>query len=128
MTTTNKNAHALVLAAGGVTGIAWELGVLKGLLDAGADVLDADLIVGTSAGATVGAQIACGALDAATAEQLAPAADSKERAAPYDPAKNEARNRALLEKVGGDLIAARRALYRRRRTLVFQCGLCQRLP
>lgn len=49
--------NALVLAGGGVAGIAWELGVLLGLRDGGVDVTGADLIIGTSAGANVGAQI-----------------------------------------------------------------------
>jgi NTE family protein len=49
---------ALVLAGGGVTGIAWETGVLRGLLDEGVDLAGAaDLVVGTSAGSTVGAQV-----------------------------------------------------------------------
>jgi NTE family protein len=51
---------ALVLAGGGVAGIAWELGVLLGLRDAGHDVLRADLVIGTSAGAAVGAQLLSG--------------------------------------------------------------------
>lgn len=52
---------ALVLAGGGVTGIAWEIGVLLGLAENGNDIASrADLIVGTSAGSTVGAQIALG--------------------------------------------------------------------
>ena len=54
-------ASALVLAGGGVTGIAWETGVLHGLAENGHDIAArADLIVGTSAGSTVGAQIALG--------------------------------------------------------------------
>jgi len=53
--------HALVLAGGGVTGVAWETGVLLGLRDAGHDIIDnLDLVVGTSAGSTVGAQILSG--------------------------------------------------------------------
>jgi NTE family protein len=45
---------ALVLGGGGVTGIAWETGILKGLRDAGFDVeTRADLFVGTSAGSVV---------------------------------------------------------------------------
>jgi NTE family protein len=52
---------ALVLAGGGVTGIAWETGVLLGLRDQGIDVAaSAGLVIGTSAGSTVGAQIAVG--------------------------------------------------------------------
>jgi NTE family protein len=49
--------RALVLGGGGAAGNAWEIGVLVGLLDAGLDVTEADLIVGTSAGATVAVQI-----------------------------------------------------------------------
>ena len=45
----------LVLGGGGVTGIAWEIGLLKGLRDGGVDVSGADTIVGTSAGSVVGA-------------------------------------------------------------------------
>lgn len=48
----------LVLGGGGITGIAWELGLLAGLAEAGVDLLSADLIIGTSAGSVVGAQIA----------------------------------------------------------------------
>jgi NTE family protein len=51
---------ALVLGGGGITGIAWEIGVLAGLADAGVDLTCADLVVGTSAGSVVGAQITCG--------------------------------------------------------------------
>lgn len=48
---------ALVLHGGGSAGNAWEIGVIAGLFDGGLDVTGADLIVGTSAGATVAAQI-----------------------------------------------------------------------
>ena len=51
---------ALVLGGGGVTGIAWELGILKGLADAGVDLSHADVVIGTSAGSVVGAQLTCG--------------------------------------------------------------------
>jgi NTE family protein len=65
---------ALVLGGGGVTGIAWELGILKGLADAGVDLTTADLVVGTSAGSVVGAQMTTGqTLDALYDGQLAPA-------------------------------------------------------
>jgi NTE family protein len=53
--------HALVLAGGGVTGVAWETGVLMGLRDTGHDIIgNLDLVVGTSAGSTVGTQILSG--------------------------------------------------------------------
>jgi NTE family protein len=51
----------LVLGAGGLTGQAFHAGVLEGLLDAtGWDARDASLIVGTSAGAGVGAYLRLG--------------------------------------------------------------------
>jgi NTE family protein len=66
---------ALVLAGGGVAGIAWELGVLRGIADADPGLADellrSDLIVGTSAGSSVAAQITSGVpLDTLYAAQL----------------------------------------------------------
>jgi NTE family protein len=51
---------ALVLGGGGVTGVAWELGILHGLAEADTDLTDADLVVGTSAGSVVAAQVTAG--------------------------------------------------------------------
>ncbi|MFD7167979.1 patatin-like phospholipase family protein [Streptomyces violascens] len=45
---------ALVLGSGGLTGVGWEIGILHGLAEAGVDLTDADLVVGSSAGAVVG--------------------------------------------------------------------------
>jgi NTE family protein len=57
--------RALVLSGGGPTGRAFEVGLLKALRDAGVDLTDADLVVGTSAGSVLGAQLGDGvALDA----------------------------------------------------------------
>ncbi|WP_255769153.1 patatin-like phospholipase family protein [Pseudarthrobacter sulfonivorans] len=50
--------RALVLGGGGSTGNAWLIGVMAGLCDAGLDVTEADLVIGTSAGSTAAAQIA----------------------------------------------------------------------
>jgi NTE family protein len=68
--------RALVLAGGGVAGIAWELGVLRGIQevdkDLAADLVTADVIVGTSAGSAVAGQITSGtALEDLYAAQLA---------------------------------------------------------
>lgn len=52
--------RGLVLGGGGITGIAWETGLLAGLLDRGVDLAAADLVVGTSAGSVVGAQLRSG--------------------------------------------------------------------
>lgn len=56
----NMTKRALVLSGGGVAGIAWETGLAVGLSEAGLDVRETDLIVGTSAGSTVAAQITSG--------------------------------------------------------------------
>jgi NTE family protein len=52
--------RALVLGGGGSAGNAWLIGVIAGLFDAGLDVTEADLIIGTSAGSTAAAQITSG--------------------------------------------------------------------
>ena len=51
-------SRALVLSGGGTSGLAWQTGLLKGLGDNGVDLTDADLLVGTSAGAIMSAQLA----------------------------------------------------------------------
>jgi NTE family protein len=50
--------RALVLGGGGVTGVAWETGLLYGLELEGIRLREADRLVGTSAGSVVAAQIA----------------------------------------------------------------------
>jgi NTE family protein len=54
--------RALIFGGGGSAGNAWEIGVIAGLFDAGLDVTEADLIIGTSAGSTAAAQIASATL------------------------------------------------------------------
>lgn len=66
-----------MLAGGGLAGIAWETGVLRGIADespATANaLLDSDVLVGTSAGSTVAAQLGSGlGLDALFDRQTAP--------------------------------------------------------
>jgi NTE family protein len=52
---------ALVLGGGGAAGNAWEIGIIAGLAQAGLDMTEAaDLVVGTSAGATAAAQVRSG--------------------------------------------------------------------
>lgn len=65
--------RTLVLGGGGVTGVAWELGVLEGLRRNGVDLSDADTVIGTSAGSVVGTRLRLGPVEEAYAEQLAPA-------------------------------------------------------
>lgn len=70
--------RALVLGGGGPVGIGWENGLVAGFAKAGVDLGQADFILGTSAGAFVGARLALG-IDARTF------ADP-----PSDPARREA--------------------------------------
>ncbi len=53
--------RALILAGGGIAGIGWETGILRGIADESPDtaraLLNSDVLVGTSAGSTVAAQI-----------------------------------------------------------------------
>jgi NTE family protein len=80
--------RALVLGGGGIAGIAWMTGLLAGLADAGQDVSGADLVIGTSAGATVAAQLGSGLpLDDLYARQVNPALQSAEITAELDPVR-----------------------------------------
>ncbi|MFF2506392.1 patatin-like phospholipase family protein [Streptomyces sp. NPDC058067] len=54
--------RALVLGGGGLSGIGWTVGILYGLAEAGVGLWDADTVIGTSAGAVVGAQLTSGLL------------------------------------------------------------------
>ncbi|WP_079194256.1 patatin-like phospholipase family protein [Streptomyces sp. CB02923] len=65
---------ALVLGGGGYTGVGWEIGMLAGLVEAGVGLATADVVIGTSAGSLVGAQLTSGRLtpDDLFARQLAP--------------------------------------------------------
>lgn len=67
--------RALVLGGGGITGVAWETGIVAGLAAQGIDLALADVIIGTSAGAVVGAGLAAGTdPEKLYAGQLAPPA------------------------------------------------------
>lgn len=56
----SRGERALVLGGGGLAGIGWLYGVLTGLAEQGVDLGGADLVVGTSAGSAVGANVAGG--------------------------------------------------------------------
>ena len=72
---TVMDRRALVLGGGGVTGIAWETGLVAGLAGLGIGLAAADVIIGTSAGSLVGTDIASGQeLEALYQAQLAPQA------------------------------------------------------
>jgi NTE family protein len=65
----------LVLAGGGLAGVAWETGILRGIADesprTAKALLESDVLVGTSAGSTVAAQLGSGlGLDALFDRQI----------------------------------------------------------
>ncbi|MFF7926848.1 patatin-like phospholipase family protein [Streptomyces mirabilis] len=94
--------EALVLGGGGVAGIAWITGLLAGLADAGQDVAGADVIVGTSAGSTVGAQLAHGlGLEELYARQVEPELQTFELAADVDLESYGAQMAHLLRDTSG---------------------------
>ena len=108
MTSNKTETRALVLGGGGVAGVAWELGILLGLRDKGVDVRNAEIIIGTSAGSVVGAQLASGAdLESLFAAQLTPPEQSKERNVAFDPSQMvEAFSKAIAG-AGPDIKAIR---------------------
>src|SRR3954453_4085980 len=80
--------EALVLGGGGVGGIAWIPGVLAGLPDRGQDFTGADVLVVTSAGSSVAAQVGSGlALEELYARQVEPALQAAEIMAEMDLAR-----------------------------------------
>lgn len=62
MTSSLKDSptRALVLGGGGAVGVGWQTGLLVGFREAGVDLAGADSILGTSAGALVGALLSSG--------------------------------------------------------------------
>jgi NTE family protein len=109
--------RALVLGGGGASGNAWEIGVIAGLFDARLDVTQADLIVGTSAGSTVAAQITSktrppellAAILAAVPQPGTGPAGSDAGRVPIGPAANH------MERTGAIIAAAKDAADMRRR-------------
>jgi NTE family protein len=53
-----RPTRVLVLGGGGPVGRAWEAGLISGFIDRGIDLTAADRVIGTSAGAVVGAHLA----------------------------------------------------------------------
>lgn len=72
-----------MLAGGGYVASAWEIGFATGLLDAGVDLRDADLFIGTSSGARVALDLTGGeALEAIYQRRAEPSAGPPTPAAP----------------------------------------------
>lgn len=109
-----KDANAqrcLVLGCGGVSGLAWEIGLLAGLAECGVDLTQADLFIGCSAGSVVGAQLAQEVpLAQLLAAQFAPASNAPEQFRPYSQQAADEKNRQLFDKLGADLQGARQRI------------------
>jgi NTE family protein len=77
--------RAVVLTGGGPASSAWELGLITGMADAGLDVRNADLFVGTSSGSRVALHLASDVPhDVALQQRLKPGPPSAERPAAVD--------------------------------------------
>src|SRR4051812_27979835 len=61
---------ALVLSGGGPLAVAWHAGLLAGLERQGVSLSDADFVLGTSAGAIIGAQLCAGVRPSAIADAI----------------------------------------------------------
>ena len=108
--------RALVLGGGGSAGNAWLIGVIAGLFDAGLDVTEADLIIGTSAGSTAAAQIASATPTELLANILAAAPEP--RTGPVGSDRGRVPNRPAadhMERTSGIIAAAEDAADMRRR-------------
>lgn len=77
-------SRALVLSGGGPLGIAWMAGLATGLAQAGVPLGRADTVVGTSAGAVVGAQLTLGRDPAGLLDVLSASATALAQGPPMD--------------------------------------------
>jgi NTE family protein len=95
-----NSTRAVILGGGGVTGIAWEIGVIAGLAEAGIDLAErADALFGTSAGSFAAALIAGGVdIEARYRAQFKP--DGTEVAATMSPDVQRLYQEAYLQHYG----------------------------
>lgn len=120
VTTPAPGTRALVLGGGGVAGIAWELGVLSALQDAGVDLDAADLVVGTSAGSVVGTIVRHGGVQEAYDQQHAARATTYEEPVAIDGEDFQQRVGAVLEGATSDQDARARLGHLAQRTTTGQ--------
>lgn len=81
-----SGGRAVVFGGGGLVGTAWLFGLIAGLRDAGVDLANADLVIGTSAGSIAGAMLTSGA-DLSGYGDLFPEPEPEPASAPTDPAR-----------------------------------------
>src|ERR1700730_8835806 len=117
MPTTPIPRRALVIGGGGSAGNAWLIGVIAGLVDAGLDVTEADLIIGTSAGSTTAVQVTSASptqlfadvLSAAPGPRTGPVASDSGRA-PVGPMVDHMRRTSEIIAAAEDAADMRRRL------------------
>jgi len=81
----SRKQRALILAGGGYVASSWEIGVITGMADEGLDLRDANLFVGTSAGARVAIDLTSGrSLKEIYKQRIAPGGPSLERSSQVD--------------------------------------------
>ncbi len=98
----NKRQRALVLGGGGFVASSWITGLITGMAEAGVDVRDADLLIGTSSGARVALQLASGApLEEVFARQVGAAAQAGRQSGAVDWERLQ-REVARAKELGGD--------------------------
>jgi NTE family protein len=91
-----------VLGGGGFVSSSWITGLVTGMADAGVDVRDADLLIGTSSGARVALQLASGTpLEEVFARQVAAGSHVGRPSAAFDRGRVQ-REVARAKELGGD--------------------------
>jgi len=107
---------ALVLGGGGSVGIGWQTGLVAGLARGGVDLSTADVVIGTSAGSAVGAQLTLGTdFETRLAAYRKPTSGATLRSAPATGSGIAERMAAFMEVMAGagqddDPVAARRRI------------------
>lgn len=94
-------SRALVLGGGGPLGVGWHAGLLAGLADAGVMLRQADVVVGTSAGSVVGAQLTS---DRTLADVVRPISEAPPWAS-SEPAAGSPDLTELLAGRGGEVVS-----------------------
>ena len=98
----NSEQRALVLGGGGFVASSWITGLITGMAEAGIDVRDADVLIGTSSGARVALQLASGApLEEVFARQIGAAPHVGRQTGAVDWGQLQ-RDVARAKELGGD--------------------------
>ena len=94
--------RALVLGGGGFVASSWITGLITGMAEAGVDVRDADVLIGTSSGARVALQLASGApMEEVFARQVGAGTQVGRPAGPVDWGRLQ-REVTQAKELGGD--------------------------